>query len=149
MEDFPIVEDHKSGKFIDDRGSLLFYNSIDFNKIKRQYFIKNHNINFIRAWHGHKREFKFVTVVAGTAKICLVKIDDWVNPSKNLEIKNFILSSDKPSILYIPAGYANGFMNLTENTIFQFLSSSTTEESLEDDFRFRYDYWNPWENHFR
>ena len=45
----------------DDRGVLTFSNTFDFNKnkIKRFYKIMNHNINFIRAWHGHKKEEKF------------------------------------------------------------------------------------------
>jgi dTDP-4-dehydrorhamnose 3,5-epimerase-like enzyme len=44
----------------------------------------------------------------------------------------------------IPAGYANGFMTLTESAKVMFLSTSSLEESAGDDFRFDARLWNPW-----
>ena len=51
----------------DDRGEITYCNSFNFlkNKIKRFYLIKNNNINFIRAWHGHKKEEKYLLVLHG------------------------------------------------------------------------------------
>ncbi|GAH91067.1 unnamed protein product, partial [marine sediment metagenome] len=51
-----------------------------------------------------------------------VAIDDWENPSKDSRVWRYVLSADKPSILYIPAGYGNGFMSLTEDAKLMFFS---------------------------
>ena len=47
-------------------------------------------------------------------------------------------------ILYIPKNYANGAMNLTENNAVRYYSSLLLEESIDDDYRFESDFWNPW-----
>lgn len=130
---------------VDDRGKLGFINGFNFDKVKRFYWISNHKLGFIRAWHGHKQEAKYVTVVEGTVLICAVKIDDWKNPSKDSKVWRYTLSEHKPSVLFIPAGYANGFMNLTENAKLIFFSTSDLEESKGDDFRFDARYWDPWQ----
>lgn len=134
---------YNGGISIDDRGKLGFINvPLD---IKRFYFVSNHCSHFIRAWHAHKLEAKYVTVVQGTALIKIIKIDNFENPSEDLNVEKFVLSAEKPQILYIPAGYANGWMNLTKNTIIMFLSTSTVEESKNDDFRYQYNKWEEWE----
>ena len=129
---------------IDERGSISFVNDFDFNGIKRFYTIQNHKRGFVRAWHGHKNEAKYFTVVKGDALICAVKIDNWKNPSKDLKINRFVLSEKKPSILFLPAGYANGAMSLTPNTKIMVFSTSTLQESQTDDIRFNSRYWDPW-----
>ena len=135
------------GVAVDDRGRLIFANDFDFKKygIRRFYAVSNHRQGFIRAWHGHKKEAKFVLVAKGSAVVALVKIDNWKEPSRKLEVQKFVLSDNKSSILYIPAGYANGFMNLTSDTQIFFFSTSTIDESKGDDIRFESRYWNPWE----
>jgi len=136
-----------AGIAVDDRGQLMFANDFDFKKygIRRFYAVTNHKQGFIRAWHGHKNEAKFVLVAKGATVVNIIKIDNWENPSKDLEIQKFVLSAEKPSILYIPAGYVNGFMTLTQDTQVFFFSTSTIEESKGDDIRFESRYWNPWE----
>jgi dTDP-4-dehydrorhamnose 3,5-epimerase len=47
-------------------------------------------------------------------------------------------------VLYIPAGYANGFMSLTDHAKAIFYSTATLEESLNDDIRFEARTWDPW-----
>lgn len=130
--------------YVDDRGLITFSNEFNFHNIKRFYTIQNHNINFIRAWHGHKIEEKYFFVVDGTFLIGAVKIDNWEIPSKSLEIQKFVLSDIKPAILYVPEGYANGFMNLTQNNKLLIFSSLKVEDSLNDDFRFDAFYWDIW-----
>ncbi|MCH7851060.1 MAG: dTDP-4-dehydrorhamnose 3,5-epimerase family protein [Nanoarchaeota archaeon] len=76
--------------------------------------------------------------------ICAVKIDNWENPSQDLKIERFVLSENSPSILYIPRGFANGFMSLTEDAKLIFYSTSILEESLRDDYRYDSRYWDPW-----
>ncbi len=135
----------QGGIAIDDRGSLSFVNDFDFGDIKRFYMVENHQQGFVRAWHAHKKEMKCVMVVAGSALIGAVKIDDWKNPSRDAMPEKFVLSDQKPSVLYIPAGYANGFMSLTENAKIIFFSSSSLEESMGDDFRYPAQYWDIWQ----
>ena len=134
---------------VDDRGYLNFSNSFDLSKYVRFYDVINYQSNFIRAWHAHKHESKAAIVREGSAMVCIVKIDNWDKPSKNLEIKKFFLSKHNPSILEIPAGYANGFMSLEINTKITFYSDKKINSSLNDDFRYAYDYWNPWKIYFR
>ena len=135
----------QGGVGIDDRGEVGFVNEFNFSDVKRFYTVKNYRRGFIRAWHAHRREAKYVTVVKGTAIVGAVKIDNWENPSKELKIHRYVLSAGKPSMLFIPNNYANGFMNLTDDTILVFYSSSTLEESQGDDTRYDAHYWNPWE----
>ena len=132
------------GKAFDDRGSLTFINDLDLSQFKRFYIVENHSRGFVRAWHGHKKEAKAVVVVSGSALVAAVKVDNWESPSKDLKIERVVLSSDKPTALLIPAGYANGFMTLTESAKVMFLSTSSLEESAGDDIRFDARLWNPW-----
>ncbi len=48
---------------VDDRGSLTYCNSFYFEGVKRAYMVENHRQGFIRAFHGHKFEGKYVQVV--------------------------------------------------------------------------------------
>lgn len=132
------------GKAFDDRGSLTFINDLDLTMFKRFYIVENHSKGFVRAWHGHKKEAKAVVVVSGSALVAAVKVDNWESPSKDLKIERAVLSSEKPTALLIPAGYANGFMTLTESAKVMFLSTSSLEESAGDDIRFDARLWNPW-----
>ena len=134
----------KGGRVVDDRGALNFVNDFSLQGFKRSYTVQNHRQGFIRAWHGHLKEAKAFTVVCGSVLACAVRMTDAISPSKQEEVKKFTLSSTTPSTLIIPAGYANGFMNLTRDAVLLVFSSSTLEESLKDDYRFEFDYWNPW-----
>lgn len=134
----------EGGLAIDDRGQIAFANNFDFDGVKRFYMVSNHSAGFIRAWHAHKKEAKYVLVVSGAAVVGAVKIDNWKKPSKDLEINKFVLSAKKPCVLYIPAGYANGFRTLTDDTQVIFFSTSTLEQSADDDFRYPARYWDIW-----
>ena len=129
----------------DDRGELMFVNQFNMELVKRFYVVSNHKQGFIRAWHAHKFESKYVFIVNGTALISTVLIDDWNNPSSDLAIDKFVLTAKKPSILYIPNGYANGFKTLSSDTKIIFFSTSTLGDSIDDDYRFDAYKWNPWE----
>ena len=127
----------EGGVAVDDRGQLSFVNDFDFKDVKRFYMVENHEQGFIRAWHGHKKEGKYVFVPNGAILIGCVNLE-------TEEIDRFVLSSSKPQVLYIPPGYANGFMNLQNNTKVMFFSTSTLEDSIGDDIRFEWDKWNIW-----
>ena len=132
------------GLAVDDRGQVSFVNDFKFSDVKRFYMVSNHKAGFVRAWHAHKKEAKYVLVVKGAAVVGAVKIDDWDKPNKNTEVKRFVLSEKKPSVLYIPAGYGNGFMSLTKDAQLIFFSTSTIKESLNDDIRYDARYWDIW-----
>jgi dTDP-4-dehydrorhamnose 3,5-epimerase len=134
-------------KAVDDRGSVAFVN--DFSPyvygVKRFYQVQNHRAGFIRAWHGHEKECKFVYVVRGTAIVKVANMKeagDYVDEGLvgKSPITSYVLSADCPRVLFIPNGFYNGFKTLTEDTIIQFFSTSTVEESVGDDFRV------PWDN---
>lgn len=133
----------QGGVAVDDRGSVRFVNDFDFKKVKRFYQVENHNKGFIRAWHGHKKEGKYVYIVSGSALIGVVDLK-----SKKL-VQRLILSDQKPQILWIPPNHANGFMNLEDNTKIMFFSTSTLKQSLNDDIRFPYDEWDIWNVEYR
>ena len=136
------IEKIQGGLFADDRGFLRFVNDFDFSDVKRFYQVENHSKNFIRAWHGHKKEGKYVYVARGSALVGAVNMD-------SEEVYKTTLTSQSPSMLFIPPGFANGFKTLEENTILMFFSTSTLEESKGDDIRFDYDKWNIWEEDYR
>mgnify|MGYP004462761555 FL=1 len=147
------------GIAVDDRGSVTFVNDFDFSGVKRFYQVQNHRRGFIRAWHGHQKEAKYVYVPTGSALVGAVPVPNYVYMDEmggDVEVipgdkrpEKFILSSKSPKVLHIPAGYCNGFMTLEENTIVQFFSTSTLEESLGDDVRFDFDKWDIWEEDYR
>ena len=129
---------YNGGLAIDDRGTVTFCNDFDFKGVKRFYMVQNHAKGFIRAWHGHKKEAKYVLVVRGAIKIATV-------PMGTDEISTHILSANKPQILFIPAGHYNGFMTLTDDAQVMFFSTVTMEEAKDDDFRLSADTWEAFE----
>lgn len=131
------------GKVFDDRGFLSFVNDFDFHDIKRFYIVSNYQQNFIRAWHGHQHEGKYVLVLSGAALVGVVNLET------EEVVGKYILSEEQPEVLWIPPNHANGFMTLEKDTKIMFFSTTTLEESKEDDVRFPYDKWNIWDIDYR
>ena len=125
----------------DKRGSVSYNNNIILKNIKRFYLVKNKIKNYVRAWHGHKIEAKYIICIAGKAKISAVKINNFKKPSKKNKPYNFILDSKRPDLVYIPPWYANGSKSLTKNMKIFILSTTTLKGSLNDDYRFPEKYW--------
>ena len=134
----------EGGRATDDRGVLQFFNNLDLSNFKRFYTVENHHSGFIRAWHGHFTEDKVLMPVRGTLLACAVKLSNKLNPNRDEPVARHVLTASNPKALYIPRGYANGFKTLTDDCLLLVLSTSTLEESLGDDFRFPFDYWDPW-----
>lgn len=132
------------GIAVDDRGAVRFVNDFDFAGVKRFYCVTNHRAGLVRAWHAHRRETKYVTALRGAAVVGAVKIDNWDRPARDATVHRFVLSDARPSALVIPAGFANGFMSLTDDALLAFFSTSTLQESLEDDVRYDARYWDCW-----
>lgn len=148
MKDVRIIQ---GNIFADDRGFVSCVNDFSFSAIKRFYMIENHQKNFTRAWHGHKKEEKFVFVLQGCAMVCAVPLEEIQNPSDTVEqhLSKHVLSAKIPQILHIPYNYANGFMTLEENTKILFFSTATLKESKNDDYRFEWNKINPWKVDYR
>ena len=130
---------------VDDRGTVSFVNDFSFQSVKRFYVVENHTAGFVRAWHAHRLESKWVTVVQGAALVAAVRVDNWESPSKKMMPTRQVMAAQRPAVLYIPPGYANGFMSLTPNAKVMFFSTATVEESQADDFRYDSRWWDPWQ----
>jgi len=144
----------QGGAFSDARGLLKFVNDFNFQGVKRFYQASNRDLHFVRAWQGHQKEGKYVYVATGSALVGAVKLDAPIAKSNDASGETrrdsvelpakFILSAKNPSVLWIPPGYANGWMNLEHATNIFFFSTATLEESKADDFRFPPTEWNIW-----
>ena len=131
----------KGGFAIDDRGQVTFCNDFDFKNVKRFYMVENFSTDTIRAFHGHLKEEKYIFLVSGAARVCVVKLDNVEKPNKENQVYRFILSAKDPSILHIPAGFAHGTRFLEKDTKMVVFSTLSLEESKNDDYRYPYDYW--------
>lgn len=134
----------EGGLAVDDRGTVSFVNDFQFPGVKRFYVVSNHKAGFIRAWHGHKREAKYITVIEGSAVVAAVAIDNWEHPSKTAKMYRVVLSASRPAIFFIPPGHANGFMSLSRNCKVIVFSTATLQESERDDVRYDARYWDIW-----
>lgn len=131
----------KGNHHTDDRGTLTFNNDFNAHHIKRVYTIENKDVDFIRAWQGHEIEQRWFSAVAGSFKIKLIKIDHWKNPSKDLPILEFILSSENFDILHIPGGFASSIQSLEEQSKLLLFADYQLGE-IQDEYRFPRDYFN-------
>lgn len=137
----------KGGIAVDDRGCLRFVNDFNFNGVKRFYQVENFKRGFIRAWHGHQNESKFVWVPRGSALVGIIPLHAKPNDMSN--VQKYVLSDKTPSILKIPAGNYNGFMTLEVDTRIIFFSTVTLTETMDDDIRQPYDTWDIWSENYR
>ncbi len=131
-------------RIFDNRGSVRFNNNLIFKDVKRFYTVHNYQKNFIRAWHGHFKEEKFIGCIKGTFQISAVKIENKKKPNKKSKIFTYYLNQSNNDFVYIPKGFANGSMSLEDNSELLIFSTSTIQDSLKDDYRFSPKYWNPW-----
>jgi len=151
--EMPTILSVGSKLFVDDRGELVIFPSImNFKNIKRAYIVRNHTAGFVRAWHGHYREGKYVTVIRGAAIIGLAPLDflngkshESKSSAYNIEPLRTVLSDNHPTVIFIPPGWGNGAKNLTKDTEIMYFSDKTVEESKNDDIRFEWnaipDFW--------
>jgi dTDP-4-dehydrorhamnose 3,5-epimerase len=130
------------GLIADKRGRVSFVNNFHFKGVKRFYQIENSPSNPVRAFHGHMKEAKYFFVSSGSILLAAVKLDNPRQPSKKTPVYRKIISGKTPTIVYVPAGYANGFKSLEKNTVVLVFSTASLSESQADDYRYPADYWN-------
>ena len=124
----------------DSRGILSYNNDFDATAIKRLYFIENINTDFIRAWQGHKAEQRWFSVVKGSFRIKLIKIDDWNTPSNCLNIIAFVINDKNFDLLHIPKGYVSSIQSLEKDSKLLAMSDYLMGE-INDEYRFDVDYF--------
>ena len=127
-------------KHVDHRGIIRFNNSFDMSLVKRIYIIENIDQVTTRRWQGHKIEQRWFSAVQGSFKIQLIKIDDWENPSKNLDIQDFLINSEKLDILHIPEGYVTSIQSTDSESRLLVMADYNLGE-INDEYRFPVDYF--------
>jgi len=129
----------KGAVFVDDRGIVTYCNDFDMSEVKRWYMLENHQEGYVRAWHGHLKEAKWVTCVSGAVVECAVKLikplTEWQLSILGDNVYRFTLHPNG-DVLYIPPGYANGHMNLVTGTRLIHFSNMLHEDTAGDDVRF-------------
>lgn len=128
------------GSHSDVRGILRFNNSFDATAVKRIYIIENKDTVSVRGWQGHRVEQRWFSVLQGSFKIELIAIDDWEYPSKKLQSKIFIISSDTFDVLHVPKGYVSSIQSLEENAKLLVMADYLLGE-IQDEYRFDIDYF--------
>ena len=136
----------KGENYTDERGGLDFYNDFDMSQIKRVYFTIHKDKEVIRAWQGHKIESRWFCSVKGSFLVKLIEIDNWGNPSNELKVIKYKLTSEKQEILYIPSGYVNGFKALQTDSKLMIMSNYGLNEVENDEFRFDKNKWVKWDD---
>lgn len=125
----------------DDRGAFVpFLNrdelvAMGCPEIKRIYYVANYGAGIIRGFHFHKNEWKYFTIVSGSAKFIAI------DPKKPNTVYTFVSSVRKPIIIIVPPLYANGWVSLEPSTILLCASSATFDESVKDDARYDPLFW--------
>jgi dTDP-4-dehydrorhamnose 3,5-epimerase-like enzyme len=124
----------------DSRGKLLYNNDFDTSVVKRIYCIENCNVDFIRAWQGHKIEQRWFSAMQGRFEIKLIAIDDWDAPNHKLEFETFQLKSENLDILHIPSGYVTSIRALEENSRLLLFADHFFNE-VSDEYRYELNYF--------
>lgn len=125
----------------DSRGTLLYNNDFYASSIRRIYVIENSSTDFIRAWQGHKIEQRWFSAIKGSYKIQLIKIDNWEDPSKNLEQFTFIVNAEKLEVLHVPKGFVSSLQSLKKGSMLLVMADHLLGE-VKDEYRYEADYFN-------
>lgn len=128
------------GSYSDNRGDVTYNNDFDLSSIKRIYSIQNVNTSLVRAWQGHAIERRWFSVVKGSFEIKLIKIDNWENPTKSMEVFSRILNDKNFDVLYVPGGYVSSIKALEENSKLLLMSDYRLGD-IEDEYRFDSNYF--------
>ena len=130
----------EGGRHSDARGMLMYNNRFEASGIKRIYLIENKDVDFIRAWQGHRIEQRWFLAVQGSFKIRLIAIDDWDTPSKILAPVTFILNDKKMDVLHIPPGYVSSIKALEPGSKLLVMADYLLGE-VKDEYRFDVDFF--------
>ena len=113
-------------KFKDERGFFYkTYNYEEFKKISLNFkpeeqFFSVSNKNVLRGMHFQTKEYahdKLVSCLSG--KVLDVIVDLRINSEHYKNVISLELDSRNPYSLYIPTGFAHGFVSLQDNSLMQ------------------------------
>jgi len=114
----------------DDRGFVYCVrDELISDMIQRTYVVENHSRGLVRAWHGHRRGDTYMHVLSGAVKLAAMNMDN------DEDITSVVLTERKPQLFYIPAGFYNGAVSLTDNTKILVYSTLTFDMVKSDDHR--------------
>lgn len=130
--------------FTDHRGIITSLNKFRFDGVERTYFIHHPDKSIVRGWHAHQFEKKWFYCIKGSFTMAFVEIDNWENPSPDLEAQIFELSDKESRIICVPEGYANCIKAKEDNSILMVLSGKILEEALLDSWRYDSTMWVDW-----
>lgn len=128
------------GSNTDSRGTLLYNNDFDASCIKRIYVIENKETTFVRGWQGHRIEQRWFSVLQGSFKIELIAIDNWDNPSTDVERFSFIVDAETLDVLHVPSGYVSSIQSLKEGAKLVVMADYLLGE-VQDEYRFDITYF--------
>lgn len=126
----------------DARGQIRFVNDFDMSIIKRFYIIKNADTELIRGWRAHRIEKRWFYVLSGSFSMSLVKIDDWDNPSVELEVEKFTLKAEDNTVFHITEGYGTAFSALEPESEILVFSDYGIDNAALDDYTWPITYFN-------
>ena len=147
-----LIRDHKLGKFkgveifepdifTDFRGDLWttwkreeFPINLDFNHDK----VSTSRRNVLRGIHGDFKSWKLITCLYG--QMYFILVDNRKDSKTYLQWDSMILDDKKRKLVLIPPGVGNGFLVLSENSVFGYKwSYSSKYPDVEDQFTIK---WN-------
>lgn len=134
----------QGGISVDYRGQISHVNDLDMSEIERFYIIHQNDTSIIRAWHAHQHEKKWFYVVKGSFTAAFVKIDNWENPSLDLQPEMYELTSEDSRVLYVPEGYANGFKANEPDSVLLVYSNKVLSVAVNDSWRYDSQLWVDW-----
>lgn len=124
----------------DQRGTVFYNNDFDASAVKRIYVIENATTAIIRAWQGHKIEQRWFSAINGSFKIGLIKIDNWENPAKNLEMLTFTIHAATLEVLHVPQGYVSSIQAMEVGSKLLVMADHLLGE-IKDEYRYDVDYF--------
>lgn len=141
MSEIKIVE---GGISVDYRGQISHVNDLDMKEIERFYIIHQNDPSIIRAWHAHQFEKKWFYVIKGSFTMAFVKVDNWENPSPELQPEIFQMSATESKILCLPEGYANGIKANEPDSLLLVYSNKILSVAVNDSWRYDKNMWVDW-----
>lgn len=125
----------------DQRGSIRFVNDFDLTAVKRFYIIENANTEIIRGWRAHRTEQRWFFVLEGGFAMSYVKVDDWEQPSRKLEVSEISWRASDNSVVHVPVGFATAFRALEPWSKLLVFADFDIEHAKDDDFTYALDYF--------
>lgn len=123
---------------MDQRG---FLNALELDApAHRIYIVRNHAVEQVRAWHGHPKEWRMLRPMSGLARVHLLDMEDMANH------RGFTLSAGAGPWLYVPKGWALGWMNLHDWTEMMFVAPThyTERDDVHIPDTVQAGLWEPW-----